>query len=281
MARFRPVVALALGVGLLSGFALSPAPAEARPAAQKKAKLDLARLKADLESGDETRILSALDTIEKAGDPKAAPLVEALLARGVRRKACVRALEVAGSLKQQSSSAAIAPYVRHRRSKIRHAAVKALIRTKGPIAIKTLRHALHSSDAEVRGIAASGLGSLGAKQALPDLFIALDHRVGEAAGAIGQLCEPTDCEKFAARLGKQPFDIMVSGFDQILFRPAKQIPDDEKIRIIGRLRELGTKEAGKYLADVAGRWPKGWSKRVKQAIDAAVKATGSVTEDDN
>ncbi len=50
--------------------------------------------------------------------------------------------------------------------------------------------------------------------------------------------------------------------------------DDEKIRIVGRLRELGTKDAGNYLADVAERWPKDWSKRVKQAIDGAVKALG-------
>lgn len=274
MVRSRLLAVLAVGTGTLLAFPLSSTQAQARPATSKKAKLDLTHLKTELESGDETRIQAALDTIEKSGDPKAAPLVEALLGRGVRRKTCVRALEVAGSLKQKSSSAAIAPYVRHRRAKIRHAAVRALLKTKGPVAVRVLRHALHSSDAMVRGIAASGLGSLGAKQALPDLFVALDHHVGEAAAAIGQLCEPKDCEKFATRLGKQPFDIMVSGFDQILFRPAKEIPDDEKIRIVGRLRELGTAEAGKYLADVAGRWPKGWSKKVKQAIDAAVKATG-------
>jgi len=278
MARSRVLVALVLGTGALFCLPLFAAPAQARPAATAKAELDLAKLEADLESGDESRIQAALDSIEKSGDAKAAPLVEALLVRGVRRKTCVRALEVAGALKQQSSSSAIAPYVRHRRSKIRHAAVRALIKTKGPVAVKALRHALHSRDAMVRGIAASGLGALGAKQALPDLFKALDHHVGEAAAAIGQLCEPTDCEKFASRLQKQPFDIMVSGFDQILFRPAKEIPDDEKIRIVGRLRELGTSEAGKYLANVAGRWPKGWSKRVKQALDSAVKATGGVVE---
>lgn len=278
MARPRPVVALVLCASALFGLPLFPASAQARPAQSKKAKLDLARVKADLESGDESRIRAALDRVEKSGDAKAAPLVEALLARGVRRGTCVRALEVAGGLKQESSSAAIAPYVRHRRSKIRHAAVRALIKTKGAVAVKALRHALHSRDPMVRGVAASGLGTLGAKDALPDLFTALDHHVGEAAAAIGQLCTPQDCEKFASRLGKQPFDIMVSGFDQILFRPAKQIPDDEKIRIVGRLRELGTREAGKYLADVAGRWPKGWSKKVKQALDSAVKATGGVVE---
>lgn len=278
MARSRLLAVLALGTGTLLAVPLCSMQAHARPAASRKAKLDLAKLETELDSGDETRIQAALDTIEKSGDPKAAPLVEALLERGVGRKTCVRALEVAGSLAQQSSSAAIAPYVRHRRAKIRHAAVKALIKTKGPIAVRVLRHALHSRDAEVRGIAAGGLGSLGAKQALPDLFRALDHHVGEAAAAIGQLCEPKDCEEFASRLDKQPFDIMVSGLDKILFRPAKQIPDDEKIRIVGHLRELGTAEAGKYLAGVAKRWPKGWSKRVKQAIDAAVKATGGGAE---
>ncbi len=277
MVRSRLLAVLAVGTATLLAYPLPSAQAQARPAESKKATLDLAKLKTELESGDEARIQAALDTIEKSGDPKAAPLVEALLARGVRRKACVRALEVAGSLKQESSSAAIAPYVRHRRSKIRHAAVNALIKTKGPVAVRALRQALHSRDAMVRGIAASGLGSLGAKQALPDLFIALDHHVGEAAAAIGQLCATKDCEKFSTRLGQQPFDVMVSGFDQILFRPAKEIPDDEKIRIVGRLRELGTAEAGKYLADVAGRWPKGWSKKVKQAIDAAVKATGGAS----
>jgi hypothetical protein len=52
------------------------------------------------------------------------------------------------------------------------------------------------------------------------------------------------------------------------------MPDDQKIRIIGRLRELGTAESGKYLADVAGRWPKDWSAKVRQALEAAAKATG-------
>jgi hypothetical protein len=67
---------------------------------------------------------------------------------------------------------------------------------------------------------------------------------------------------------------MTSGFDQILFRPTTEIPDDEKIRIVGRVRELGTQESNKYLRDVAARWPKGTSPRVKQAIDQAVLATG-------
>jgi HEAT repeat protein len=247
---------------------------------KKGGKVDLAKLQADLESGDGARVAAALETIAKAGDNAAAPLVEALLKKGVSAELTVAALDTAGALKQSSSSAAIAPYVKHRTGAVRHAAAKALVKTKGPNAVKALKEALRSSDAQVRGIAASGLGALNAKDSLPDLFNALAHNVGEAAGAIGQLCEPKDCEKLAELTGKHPFDVMSAGFDQILFRAEKDMPEDQKIKIVGRLRELGTKEASRYLADVKGRWPENWSKRVKQAIDAAVRATGGGGEED-
>ena len=149
-----------------------------------------------------------------------------------------------------------------------------LIKTKGPEAVKALRQALRSTDAVVRGTAATGLGALGAKEAVADLFGALDKNVGEAAASIGQLCAGSECDKLLERVGKQPFEIMSSGFDQLLFRPAAEVPDDQKIRVVGRLRELGTKEAGAFLADVAERWPKDWSAKVKQALDAAVRAVG-------
>ncbi len=268
-------------IALLSGMALgtlwaSTAPAKGKKADQSASAVDAEHIKAELESGDEARMIAALTSVAKARESAkaAAPYVEALLRRGASSKVLVEALKAAGEMKQPSSSAAVAPYVRHRDKTLCRGAARALVKTGGPDAIAALRHALHSPDAAVRGIAASGLGTLGARDALPDLFIALDHRVGEAAASVGLLCEPEECEKFATRLGKQPFDVMTSGFDQILFRPPDKMSDDEKIRIVGRLRELGTAESGKYLADVASRWPKGWSKRVKQAIDSAVKATG-------
>jgi HEAT repeat protein len=274
---------LGLLAGLIAAATSSGAAAQKKPkapakegAGQSDSKVDAARIKSELESGDEARILAALDELEKAGDAgkAAAPHVEALLRRGANVKLLTKALTASGAMKQSSSSAAIAPYVQHRAPEVRRAAVKALIKTKGPVAVKALRHALRSSDAVVRGTAATGLGALGAKEAMGDLFNALDHHVAEAAASIGQLCAADECEKFAGRMGKFAFDVMTSGLDQILFRAPADMPDDQKIRIIGRLRELGTKDAGNYLADVAERWPKDWSKRVKQAIDAAVKATG-------
>jgi len=261
----------------LSAVQLSAPNAAAQDKGSEKAKpkkLDLAKLKKDLESGDKPRIQQALEAIRASGDKAAAPAVEAFLKKGASADLVVVALAAAASMKQTSSSAVIAPYVQHRTEDVRRAATKALIKTKGPEAVKALKEGLRSLDAQVRGFSATGLGSLGAKDAMDDLFNALSHNVNEAAGAIGQLCDPASCEKFAKLTGKHQFDVMVSGFDQILFRSEKDMSEDQKIKIVGRCRELGTKESGKYLVDVQGRWPKEWSRRVKQAIDAAVKATG-------
>jgi hypothetical protein len=51
------------------------------------------------------------------------------------------------------------------------------------------------------------------------------------------------------------------------------VSDDIKVKVVGRVRELGTGEANRFLRDVQGKWPKTWSQRVKQAIDQAVLAT--------
>ena len=137
-----------------------------------------------------------------------------------------------------------------------------------------LRHALSDDDAAVRGLAATGLGSLKAKDAVRDLFVALDHKVSEASASIGQLCAPAECDELVGKLGKLPFDVVTGGLDQVLFRPPTEVDDDEKVKMVGHVRELGTAEANRFLKDVQKRWPATWSPRVKQAIDQGVLATG-------
>ena len=156
---------------------------------------------------------------------------------------------------------------------LRRAAVQALARTRGVVAVKTLRAALSDPDPGVRGFSATGLGSMKARDAVVDLFVALDHRVAEAAASIGQLCTSNDCERLASKLGTVPFDVVTSGLDQVLFRPANDVSDDVKIKIVGRMRELGTAEANRFLRDVQTKWPATWSQHVKQSIDQAVMAT--------
>ena len=274
---FLAVAACSVGIVLLTAepdVSAKPAAKSAeksKPPPPSRAELDALRKRLE---GSEEEALLALQSIAESGTVEASPLVGAVLARGGSEKVIDEAITTAAKLKVESLSPAIAPYVQHRSEEIRRQACRALLKTKGPDAVATLKQALRSADPVVRGTAATGLGALAARDALPDLFLAFDHGVTEAGASIGQLCKPEECEKFAERTGKVPFDVMSSGFDQILFRPPSEIPDDAKLLLVGRMRELGTPEVAKYLADVGERWPKEWSKKLKQVIDSAARAGG-------
>jgi HEAT repeat protein len=259
-------------LAIISVFIIGSAPVLAGPgAAEPKAhvSLNLDRIKKALDSGDEERTLSALDEIEQTGERKAAPLVEGLLIRGASSKIVVRALAVAGALGQQSSSAAIAPYVQHRIPEVRRAAAHSLTRTKGPAAVQALSLSLRSNDAELRGSAAEGLGALGAKEAVPDLFVVLNKEVPEAAGAIGTLCNVDECKRFSTLLGRLPFDVMESGFLPILLRTDSDVSDGLKIQLIEQLRRMATAKASDLLSTALASFPAKGSPKVKLALDAA------------
>jgi hypothetical protein len=151
--------------------------------------------------------------------------------------------------------------------------VRALTRTKGAGAAQALRRALGDSDAQIRGNAAAGLGSLDARGAVPDLFAALDHRVNEAAASIGMLCDAQQCLELAGRIGKLPFDVVTSGLEPMLSRPSAQLADDVKLKVLERVRSLNTAEANRFLRDVQAHLPKDASPRLEQAVDDAVRAT--------
>jgi hypothetical protein len=269
------VIGLCL-IGSASALAAPPAHADKPPA---HASLNLETTKKALESGDETRTLAALDEIELSGDRKAAPLVEGLLSRGASSKILLRAMGVAGVLGQESSSAALAPYVKHRIPEVRLAAAQSLTRTKGAAAVQALRSALRGSDATLRGTAADGLGALGAKDAVPDLFVVLPKNVPEAAGAIGTLCTGDDCKKFVALLGKLPFDVMQSGFLPLLLRAGPGVPDPVKFKLIEELRRLATAKANDLLSTALASYPASGNPKIKAALDAALHGH-SVSDDE-
>jgi hypothetical protein len=182
----------------------------------------------------------------------------------------MRAMSVASALGQESSSAAIAPYVKHRAPEVRRSAAQSLARTKGPIAVRALREALRGGDPALRGAAADGLGALGVKEAVPDLFVVLPKETPEAAGAIGTLCAGEECKKFVALLGKLPFDVMQSGFLPILLRTGPDVPDGLKLQLIEHLRRLATAKANDLLTTALTSFPANGNQKVKVAIDAAL-----------
>jgi HEAT repeat protein len=276
MRRISVVFAVALGLVAANAGAQGAKP-KGKPAAVPVAPPFTLTpvLQQKLKSGDEAQVRAALDELRLVGKgaQAVAPAVAELLERGTSAPLTEAALDTLGDMEAETTSEQIAVYTHHRDVALRRAAVKALIKTKGPAAAKGLRHALADADPMVRGVAATGLGSLKAKDALPDLYVALEHKIGEAAAAIGQLCTGADCDPLSAKLGRLPFDVVTGGLDQILFRPTTEITDDDKVKVIGKLRELGTQEANKFLKDVQVRWPKGGSARVRQSIDQAVLAT--------
>lgn len=265
-----------------TGFAAPPKPApkaapKAAPAAAPKPvpKGNVGPAVAKLNGTDEGQIRSGLDDLRLLGPAGAAGAgaVADLLNKGLNDALTIQAIDTLSDIESPDGSTVLALYASHRNVSLRRAAVKALTRTKGPAAATALRKALGDQDAQVRGVAASGLGSLKAKDAVGDLFTALDHKVVEAAASIGQLCNAEQCEQLAGKIGKLPFDVVTGGLDQVLFRPASDISDDSKIKVIGRIRELGTGEANRYLKDVEKRLPKDTSARIRQSVEQAVKAT--------
>jgi hypothetical protein len=274
----------ALGAALALLLPLVPVPARGEPARPKPGAVESAApmaipLPADaikrLKSGDPTQVKSALDDVRVSGRAASAavPAIVDLLKQGLPPSLAQAAVETLGETNAEPASEVLGWYAHQRNLALRRAAVDALGKTRGVIAVRVLRAALSDPDQSVRGLAATALGEMKAKEAVGDLFLALDHKVEEAAASIGQLCEPNDCERLAGKLGNVPFDVMTGGLDLVLLRGTKDVDDETKIKIVGRVRELGTAEANQFLKDVQIKWPARSSPRVKQAIDQAVIAT--------
>ncbi len=246
-------------------------PAAAQAAPKAKSKLDLPALQKALESGDEASLLAAIETIAQAGDPASAPLLEALLTRGASASVLGRSIETLGLLRQASSGGALVPYTQHRNSELRRAALRALIATKSPLAPEALRRALRGNDAALRSIAARGLGELGVRAAVPELFAVLPKDVSEAAQAIGLLCVADECDKFLGLLGKLRFEVMESGLVPVLLRPQAEVSDALKLKLVERLRRMATQPANQLIQTALARFPADGSPTVKEGLQKALK----------
>lgn len=244
----------------------------AAPAAPPKLPLD--RFQASLEKGTPSEMLAVLDELARLGPAAApaAPLVDALLGRGANAEILRAAFQAAAAIGQPASSDAVAPYVRHRNREIRQSAATALIGTKGPKAVTALRSALGSPDAVVRAEAARGLGVLGAKESVDDLFTVLaQDNSSEAAVSIAQLCAPAECDRLMALVGKVKFETLEPAFVPLLLRPAAEIADERQLRYVERLRRLATPAATTVLKTALAQLKPDASAALRGAIQVALR----------
>jgi len=142
-----------------------------------------------LKGGDPSQVKAAPDDVRMAakdGAP-AVPAIAEVLRAGLSPTLTQAAIETLGDTESEAASEVLAWYARHRNIVLRRAAVEALAKTRGAAATRALRASLSDPDPAVRGTAATALGGMSAKDAVEDLFVALDHKVAEAAASIGQL----------------------------------------------------------------------------------------------
>lgn len=266
----RRLTWLALVVAVaLPALAAPPSPPPNKSAAPR---LDLKRLAQVLDSGSEAEVLSALSEIAARGadGAPAVPLLNALLLRGASAKVVVAALDTVAGLGSESSSEPAAPYVQHRRPEIRQAAAAALTKTRGPAAVRGLRGALKSPDPVVRASAATGLGTLGARETVDELFAALGDETPGAARSIALLCSPEQCDRLMDKVGKLPFELLEPCFVPLILRPAG-LPEDNKLRYVDRLRRLQTRRAAAALQTALAELPADGSPKLRAALETALK----------
>jgi HEAT repeat protein len=221
---------------------------------------------------DEATLLGALTeaSLHPAAWREQVPAIERLVTRGAPPAVTRAAIAALGAIGRPSSSAALRPYLRHRDAELHEAAARALARTGGADAIDALREGLRSPFSAARGLSAVGLGELGAASAVPELFLALDKGVAEAATAIGALCSPAECSQLIDKLGPRTLPVIMGGLDAVFFR-ARPLSDDALVAVIAQLRAIGALDVDRYLASVGERWR--GSVRVRLALSAVAAAS--------
>jgi hypothetical protein len=264
----------AIALSVLLGATIAAGQAK-KPAAAGGQKLDQKEARASLESSDAARIETALVNIRMAGkDGGGRALTRDIVTRldkGLPRELIKKALEALTDLEDPAGVSACDDYMAHRDGEVRLVAVRCLGAVKGPQATKAIRAALGDTDPRVHATAATLLGEAKASDAIPDLLIALDKGVNEAAVSIGMLCNPTggECDQLLNRMKSKPFDVISSGLQQTLAR--KEVPDEFKKKIITQVRELSSAKAREFLETVKKSWPPNGSKAVAEALDKAIK----------
>lgn len=227
----------------------------ATSAAAKPPPIDaeLAAIREDLLTRDAARLERGLRGAQKRDAPS--PLLERPLAELLRGGLPVDLAKLAivdlAAYAHEPNAEVIAPYARHRDPETRRVALLALGTNKGKIAESTLRQGLGDAEASVRDAAAEGLGRLGSRLAVGDLFEALHRGVAGAGLALAGLCQAEECDQVVSGSRSLPLPDEARIFDRLLTRDG--LPLAKRVALARVIAGLGTDQARSYALDATAR----------------------------
>lgn len=161
--------------------------------------------------------LAAQGRSRPAAAPPLAPLVEAALAGGPDAEVDA-AIDALRARADEAATPALVSLTQHRRLGARRRAYLALASLRGPEARAAVSAGLSDADASIRSLCARALGEMGAHEALPRLFLALERGVNDATQSIGSLASEADLPRYHAHLERVPLGAMLEGYGRIVRR---------------------------------------------------------------
>lgn len=253
------------------GLVLLLALAAATPAEAQRRRNNRTQLRdavAQLDSSEPDEIRAGIEALATVGTAGAVEPLAARVRRGLPADLLDLAVETLGVLGRPEAGPVLFQLSNHRRADVRLAAVSAITACRPDGASGALVSALSDADPRVRGAAATGLGQVGARDAIDTLFLALDRGVLEAASSIGQLATDAAVTRLLTYLGRIPFDGVAPAFDEVFARD--DLGDAPKLEVIARLEELATAEVRSYLSALVDSYPPGSSSPVPAAAQQAI-----------
>ncbi|MFI5306749.1 MAG: HEAT repeat domain-containing protein [Polyangiales bacterium] len=237
------------------------------PSPQAKAAIESAtRLMA---SKNAKEIEAGIQSLGLLGTKEAVEPLVARIHQGLPAELLEAAIVTLMALGQPSAGPALYELTAHRRAEVRLRAIEAITAIHPPGAEQALAAALSDADTKVRSAAATGLGDIGAKDALEKLFLALDRGNFEASGAIGKVIDPSDVRRLASYLGKLPFHKLGPALAQVFQR--SDVSESAKLELVARLEEVGTKEVKGYLGDLVSSSGQALPQAVSRALLRAMQ----------
>ena len=230
----------------------------------------LAGALAQLDSHDEDTIRGGIEALGLLGTPDVVEPLSARVRRGLPPELLELAVDTLVITGRVEAGPVLIVLVAHRRPEIRLKAVQGIASLKPRGAEQSLTLALGDHDSQVRAVAAVGLGAIGARGSVDQLFLALERGVLEASTSIGQLATPAEAARLLGYLGRLSFDAISPGLGELLARA--DVPDRTKLDVIARLAELATGGTKTFLQDYVAALPSTDHGAVRRAAeDAAMR----------